>query len=208
MVSATTYGCTEFADRNLERSDNPKETGLTVKVVKEPVTYEKSHTNDRLGSDDAQTHWFFHCIPRPSYEVVEEVVRSKETQISIRITGGQLRVGLSINQVIARNDSARLREHEDGHAKICESVYAEAEAAATKAVRASVGHIFSGVGKDKAAASASAIKNAREYICTEFSARTAARASELSKQYDEITAHGRNAVPSRQALEQILGSRH
>jgi hypothetical protein len=203
IACATIYGCGTTGQREHSTSEAGRAAETDTPVTKEPISYQKTEVNPALGAD-AQTHWFFHCIPKFQHETVEEVVKPGRTQLGIRVTKAEMTIGLSIKQIMGREDLPKLRDHERGHVQICEHLYANAESPARDALKGVIGQIFSGVGKDRPEALERALVSASEAVCHKYSEATAQRAEKMSAEYDRLTDHGTNQTSPSQALDSVL----
>ena len=109
-----------------------------------------------------------------------------------RIKSVRIKTGLTVTIWVPERAGASLKEHEEGHRKISEHFYGDAEAAAKQVGTAWIGRSIEGEGNDAQAATQAAIDGAIRKMAEAYLARTQARAQRVHELYDEITDHGRN----------------
>lgn len=109
-----------------------------------------------------------------------------------RVKSMRIKTGLTVTIWVPERASASLKEHEEGHRRISEHFYGDAESAAREVGRAWVGRSIDGAGKDAQAATQAAIDGAIRRMADEYLAKTQTRAQRVHELYDEITQHGRD----------------
>ena len=103
-------------------------------------------------------------------------------------------IGLSIDTRLIQNADDKIKEHERGHAQICQRIYACAEPAAYDAAKASLGHLFAGEGRTEAEAVQNALNRAAKFVCSAYRTKTSAVADAVSAIYDHLTQHSRSRL--------------
>jgi hypothetical protein len=113
---------------------------------------------------------------------------------------------LKIEVWTPRNARRNLIEHEQGHRRICEYYYANAEAAARAAGEPVLGRRFSGRGTTEAEARQAAVARAIAEVEREYMSRTSERCAAAQTRFDEITAHSTADVEVEEALAQAVAA--
>lgn len=151
-------------------------------------------------SEGAITTWFFHCSNHLDYKVSAESFDKGIDSASVVVTGANARIGLTVDVFVKEDAPAYLKEHEEGHAKICQLIYRDADKIAYTAAHAIIGKTFHGVGASHKQAMEDALTKASEAICSVYRRQTAEVASIRSKKYDEITKHGHASISVDDAI--------
>lgn len=176
----------------------------SVRITKSPVDLRVEH-RDRIKPSphthaEGLTDWMFHC--QPSIEFTKVLTGN---HARIRITKAALIIGLTIREQFATEGNAALLAHEQGHVKICERIYADADASARTACQSLLGAEFDGLGATPEQALSAAEELARRKLCGDYTQQTAAYAEEVSTTFDRITLHGTQHMTAEQAVETAFG---
>jgi hypothetical protein len=162
-----------------------------VVVEKKPIEMRKREMRGaRMLENAALTRWFFHCAP--------DIQHQSNGSNCIKVTGVNMRIGLTIEQMIPPNARRDLISHEDGHVDICKKVYSTAEKHARAASTSMIGKTFSGKSTEDAK-----IKAARE-ICAQYTSRTATACDTASALYDKLTQDAKHPMKREPALKRAL----
>ena len=110
----------------------------------------------------------------------------------------QVQVTLTLEDTIflPKHGTEKLKAHEDGHRRINERVYQNAEDAARNAAREVMAKRWEGAGYGEDAAGKAATDKAVKELCDEYLTATAEKALGIGKIYDELTNHGKRMRPS------------
>jgi hypothetical protein len=87
--------------------------------------------------------------------------------------------------------SKALKEHEEGHRKIAELYYEDAEKVARRVAEGFIGRSFTGEGKDREASINAAIDKANQELIDAYTGQINGPAQQAQELYDQITDHGR-----------------
>ena len=178
-----------------------------VSVEKQPETISRhllEHASIKLRkmskAEGALTTWFFRCSNVLTYEIQSESSLNQTVSVEIIVTGVNMRIGLNMDVFLKEDAPEELRAHEDGHVKICQLIYQEAEVKARKAAQSVLRRKFSGAGSGRKQALENALNGASEAICSLYRDETVALANKTSDSYDKITDDGRAAVKVGDAI--------
>jgi hypothetical protein len=147
-------------------------------------------------SEAAVTETVFACGARVEVEtksVDEKPVRTK-------IVGVRLELGLEVTEWLPKETTAKIKAHEDGHRKISELYYENAEKIAGDIARKYVGKQLEFADGDGKAA----IKKAAGECCQEYLAAMEKPSQKVQEKYDVLTDHGRNKVAEKRAIEKAI----
>src|SRR5262249_15172623 len=127
---------------------------------RDPVVLEKEaattarHLLDRASiklkslskGEGALTTWFYRCSNVLTYEVDSETSLDQTISVGITVTADRMHICWNMDVYLKIDAPPQLRDHEDGHVKICQEIYDGAEASARKAAQSVLGRKFSGTG--------------------------------------------------------------
>lgn len=150
------------------------------------------------------TEWFFHCLPSFDTEKVSDQTVHNVHIVTLRVRKVHFRTSLEVTVTLPPNPPALLVEHEEGHVKLCKSVYAESSQAALTCAKDVIKRDFTGHGESENIANQKALDASRMWFCEKYTAATDRHLQNLSNRYDEITQHGRGAKSSKEAVEAVL----
>lgn len=164
------------------------------------------------GSEAAQCSSNFTCSANSSLSVTIQPARAGgQVTAEVIITRVQVSVGLSITIWLPHDPAKKLVDHEEGHRKILERVYATADAVAREEAGRILGQKVTATAAGEAAAAEAAQARAKELLQTlndRYMQRVANHASAVNDTYDLLTAHGTRLKPNEaQAIEQAF-ARH
>jgi hypothetical protein len=151
--------------------------------------------------EGALTTWFYRCSNVLAYEVQSESSLNQTVSVEIIVAGINMHIGLNIDVFLQGDAPTELRAHENGHVKICQMIYQDAQANAHEAAQAVLGRKFSGAGSGRKQALENALNAASEAICSVYRAHTVLRANKTSDTYDRITKNGQAKVNVDEAIE-------
>jgi hypothetical protein len=124
----------------------------------------------------------------------------------LRIDAVTLVTRLEVEVWTPRNARRKLLEHEQGHRRICEYYYANAEAVARAAAEPVLGQRFSGRGATEDEARKAAVARAVGEIERAYMSRTSDRCAAAQQRFDEITQHSTADVEVDEALAQAVAA--
>lgn len=151
----------------------------------------------------ANTYWRFTCKSNFTFRFYPAQNGSNIAD-TIKITS--VRVSLALPMVITLPEHfvPKLKEHEEGHRRICEFFYEHSDNAARYAAANIIGRSFTGSGSDMAQAQQNAIDKAAVQLQEMYWTYTRQPAQEASQEYDLLTDHGRNSEPTDAAVQKAI----
>jgi hypothetical protein len=172
----------------------------------DPISLERKTTSARAyGMENGGlTEWFFHCSPLSDVEKVSGKTIHNTHFVTVRVRKVHFRTSLEVRVTLPPNPPAALVDHEEGHVRLCKSVYSESSQAALDCAKDVIKRDFSGQGNSEDRAYQSALDASRMWFCEKYTAATDRRLQKLSDRYDEITQHGQSATSSKEAVEEVL----
>lgn len=130
----------------------------------------------------------------------DEIAPKREVKIeSVKVT-----LQLWVTIWLPNNAPQKLKAHEQGHRRISEKFYENAEKIAAELARPLVGQALEAAGADLDSAVQQAIEQTVRQFCGEYMNQTHFPAERVQKIYDKITDHGRNSLAEDKAIEQAL----
>lgn len=147
---------------------------------------------------------FFGAESRVGGQVIETVKTESGHRASLRVDMVRMTLRMRVTIWLPTNSNPKLQNHEEGHRKLAEEFYRDAEPIARKYAEALMGQIITGTGPTADAAADSALKTAAEALGGRYLAQTDLPCGKAQDYYDEITAHGTNAVKEDTAIEQAI----
>jgi hypothetical protein len=155
----------------------------------------------------AVTQSFFGAETRVAGTVVQQTkLPDGQCRASIKVDQVHMTLRLRITIWLPNDAVPKLIHHEEGHRKISEHFYKDAERIAREQAQALIGTTVVGSGKDCETAGDNALKQAAQELGGRYLGKTDVPAGKAQDLYDQITAHGTNAVREdlaiRQAIEQ------
>ena len=218
IIGVLSGGCSTASQRPGERVDstsqNPQSQTTTpqsaapvlehgrVLVEQEPISVRKEYfdrgsTQSKAVAEEhnqsANTHWKFQCIPKFRFDVVKmrSEGNSKDhvvVNVKLRITNVNVFLGCPVIIYLPKFAKPQVVSHEDGHFKICKTVYdRNARSAAQAAAQALIGKEFEGSGSSLELASQEALHHAAQEMGREFRSKTIDYLDRVSAYYDQLT---------------------
>ena len=105
-------------------------------------------------------------------------------------------IALTITIYLPVNAPQWMKDHEEGHRQIDETIYAAADKAALAAAKNFAGRTFIGTGPNAAAAEKDALRQAQKLLIDDYTAHAPAVWDRVNQIYDKITKHGANSLPT------------
>jgi hypothetical protein len=162
-----------------------------------------------LGSNEAAvTHSAYGVGAQVQVVVVNESKSASGQVVSeMRIESVKVDTTLAITVWLPKNASKSLVAHEEGHRRISEMFYEDAESIAREVAQPYVGRTIRATARSVEAAREAAMTKAIGEVNGAYMARTQIPSSRVNELFDRITDHGRNTRVSvhngiRRALEQ------
>ena len=124
---------------------------------------------------------------------VDERERRKDGTVvtSNRVTSVKVTTTLDVTIWLPEKASAALKEHEEGHRRIAELYYGNAEKVARRLAERSVGRSYGGEGKGRQASIDAAIDKVTKELIDTYTKEINGPAQRAQELFDEITDHGR-----------------
>ncbi|MBS1955700.1 MAG: hypothetical protein JST89_16065 [Cyanobacteria bacterium SZAS-4] len=186
-------------------SDSPKpqlHSKVAVTIVKKPAYISRGGFIEysNLQSSRGLTDWVFHCYPSLEYEL-KSTKTAEKTTVTILVRKITLTISLPITVRIGKLAGKKTVDHENGHIQIVKQVYEKAEDAAREACETVIDARFEGTGVSREDAIADASDKVYRQVCQLYRAKTVDAVNALSKNFDDITYHGRAPVSVKEAIK-------
>lgn len=153
----------------------------------------------------ALTQSTFECSVALSYQISNRVQVAGRCRESLKIKSVAVTLQLKVIIWLPQGASAKLSDHEEGHRKIAERIYQDADRAAREAAQILDGKTMSAEGEDCQTAEKQATQSAANGFCRQYLEQTGKRAAHIGDIYDELTAHGTRAEPAEdEAIRQAF----
>jgi hypothetical protein len=137
-----------------------------------------------------------------SVEVVSEEKRGGKTVAKVKVQGVTVNLSLKI-EIWNPNDAPKtIVDHEEGHRKLSEHFYQDAQKVADRLAQGYIGKVYSAEGANGDAASRAAIEKALNELSQKYMGETQVPSAKANEIFDEITRHGRN---QRITVEKAMG---
>jgi hypothetical protein len=137
-------------------------------------------------------------------EVTEDKQADGQHAVTAKVEGITVSTNLAITIWLPRNAAAAIKAHEEGHRKISESFYKDAEKIARSAASGCIGKSLSGRGRTTDSAANAAISQVTSQINGKYMAATQLPAAKVNEAFDEITDHGRKKIAVEKAIEMAM----
>jgi hypothetical protein len=187
-----------LAEVTVTRSD-PVIERITFDPKNPPSDMPKLHPNEAAIARAA-----FSANTRVGGLVVERKPGESGFRATLRIDTVRINLDLHVTIWLPRNAVPKIVNHEEGHRKIAEYYYQNAEQIARQEAGKLIGQTVTGTGADYASAEDNALKDAREALNKRLLDLADAPSGKAQEYYDQITAHGTNAVKEDRAVEQAI----
>lgn len=180
-------------------------------------TFDPSHRPADMpplqGGEAAVTESKFDCRVGIKYQVIGHKRSSEGCVTTLAVQSVQATLELEVIIWLPKGAKPKLTAHEEGHRRIAEQVYGEAQRIAQAVAGSLDGKTVTGQGDDCAAAEKKATDSSARQFCTEYLNRTSGIARHVGDTYDDLTAHGTRAEPAedeaiRQAFKKSAGHNH
>lgn len=186
-----------------------------VVVKRQPVamaykTFDPAHPPSDMphlkAGEAAVTESVFRCATNVNSEVLSRKHQDDGgCMATVRVRQIELTLELQLTIWLPDGATDKLRDHEEGHRRISEQVYAlRAEAAARKAASPADGRRLSGEAADCEGAAKAAMGTAVHETADRYLAGSAAVADEVNNVYDDLTGHGTNKLAEDDAIRQAF----
>jgi len=162
--------------------------------------------------ESAVTESRFECKVELNYQEGKHERHDGKCTSSVQVQSVRAVLELRVIIWLPQQAPAKLSAHEEGHRRIAERVYRDAEKAAREVGRQLDGTTVIGTAETCAAAERQATQDAASRFCQAYMDRTAAVVGKVGDRYDELTSHGRKTKPDedeaiREAFEKEAPSR-
>src|SRR3954469_15211337 len=178
----------------------PSITVERIDPTAERITFDRNHPPTTMPAlrdqrEDAWTQFFFNCEVKLKYEVVAtRTTADGRLAVTARVRRVTVTTSLKDTIFLPLGAPQKLKNHEEGHRKINEQIYAaEADRAARDAAKTIFDRDWQGTGIDEDSAGKSATDVAVNELCKNYLKSTAEKALGIGQIYDELTMHGKNA---------------
>jgi hypothetical protein len=151
----------------------------------------------------AVTQSFFGAESRVGGSVEQRKV-GDEYHASVKVDTVEMTLTLRITIWLPKDAVPKLVNHEEGHRKISEHFYRDAEKIARKEAQGLLGRTIQGKGRDFEDAANNALQQAAQELGGRFLGQTDTPAGKAQDFYDEITAHGTNPVKEDKAIADAI----
>lgn len=157
------------------------------------------------GGEAAFTESKFDCQVGMKYQVVGHKRGPDGCITTLNVQSIQATLQLDVIIWLPKGAAPKLVAHEEGHRRIAEQVYGDAQRVARTVAGTIDGKTVTGQGDDCAAADKKATDSSARQFCTEYLKRTSDIARQVGDIYDELTAHGTRAEPGEdEAIRQAF----
>lgn len=164
------------------------------------------------GAEAAVTESKFDCQVAMKYQVVGHKRDADGCVTTLRVQSIQATLQLIVIIWLPNGATAKLTAHEEGHRRIAEQIYADAQQIASSVAGRLDGKTVTGQDTDCDGADKQATTSAARQFCKEYLRRTFDVTRQVGDTYDELTAHGTRAEPAedeaiRQAFKKVAKDR-
>jgi hypothetical protein len=180
------------------------EDGAAVKITPAAVsirTFDPRHPTaemPHLNPDEAAvTESGFGCEVQIAVETTTQEGAADKT----KITGVSATTKLTITEWLPTRVTAKIRAHEDGHRKVAEFFYGNADKTANELARKYLGREVERRGGEDVQAAIGRVANE---FCQEYLSTIEGPSQRAQERYDQITDHGRNRVPEATAVKKSV----
>lgn len=154
----------------------------------------------------AVTESNFSCKTLTSALVLDQQTGSagQGCSATVKVEKMSTTIGLEIVIWLPQNGPKKLTAHEEGHQRISEHYYAQAEKIATEEVAEQIGKSFTAKADSCEAAIDAAIADAGNLVAGNYMARVQMASAEVQERYDKLTDHGRNRMSEDEAIRRAI----
>ena len=161
-------------------------------------------------AEAAVTESKFDCQVAMKYQVVGHQRGADGCTTTLLVQDIQATLQLNVIIWLPNSAGAKLTAHEEGHRRIAEQIYGDAERVARSAARGLDGKKVVATAPDCAAADKKATESSAHQFCEGYLTQTFDVTRQVGDAYDDLTAHGTRAEPAedeaiRQAFQKVTG---
>jgi hypothetical protein len=128
--------------------------------------------------------------------------RTSSTTAALTITQVKMKLGLAITIWVPDAVTQKVLEHEEGHRRISEFYYQDADKLAERVAASYIGRQYEVTGHDLDTAANQMLQQTGAEITAEYSRQLDADSAQL--RYDAITDHARNDTLAKDAVAQVI----
>ena len=151
-----------------------------------------------LRSDEAAvTESKFAC----GVQIEVEITPADNDKATLKITGVTADLKLDVVMWIPEKANTKLKAHEAGHRDIAEQFYKGADAVAKTIADTYIGKQVQANSADPKDTRPVIQRLANEF-CGEYLGKTEVPSEKVQQKYDDLTDHGRNKLPEKEAIKQ------
>jgi len=165
----------------------PPATMPKLRLGEAAITYTNFGADIQIGGDVTKAS--------PAPEGIEAEVKIGKISMTLR---------MSATIWLPTNSNAKIEKHEEGHRQIAEHYYADAEPIARALAEPLIGTTVVGRGRDSTDAADNALTKARTELASEYMKQTDGAGGRAQQIYEQLTAHGTNAVNEQKAIEEAI----
>ncbi|HVT88824.1 MAG TPA: hypothetical protein VHD56_08240 [Tepidisphaeraceae bacterium] len=154
--------------------------------------------------ESAVTQSFFGADSRVGGAVVRKKQIGDEWQAWVKVDTVRMTLQMRVTIWLPNNPVPKLVNHEEGHRRIAELYYQDAEPTARELADHLLGQEITGKGANPEAAADNALKEAAETLGQQYMGRIDIPCGKAEDLFDEITIHGTNAIREEEAIKQAI----
>jgi hypothetical protein len=183
-------------------------------AVVEHRTFDPAHPPADMpplkGAEAAVTESKFDCQVAMKYQVLGHQWGADGCVTTLLVQDIHATVQLNVIIWLPNSAGAKLTAHEEGHRRIAEQIYGDAERIARTVGQGLDGKKLVATASDCATADKKATDSSAQQFCEGYLKQTFDVTRQVGDAYDELTAHGTRAEPAedeaiRQAFQKITG---
>jgi hypothetical protein len=171
-------------------------------AVVERKTFDPDHRPPEMPAlkpgEAAVTESQFDCDADISYKIIERKSADETCTVSLRVQMVHVTLALKVLVWLPQSVPAKLAAHEEGHRRIDQRVYEEAQSELEKEARLLDGQTLRASAADCETAARQATQSAANAFCQQYLQLVAKRVGRVSDQYDKITAHGTKVIQAEE----------
>ena len=140
-----------------------------------------------------------------SVQLESEQKKIGRTTAKVKVTSVNVDVSLKITIWLPNDVTRVISDHEEGHRKLSEYFYKDAEKIARNIAQGYVGKVYEAVGADAEAASRAAIDKAINELSQKYMGQTQSLSVKANAIFDELTQHSRNQkISVQKAMDESI----
>jgi len=148
------------------------------------------------GKEPGYCAWHFNCDVQVRYDVTTERRPAGRHAVRVRLKSVTVTLSLASTLYLPLNASPALRAHEEGHRRIGEHYYSQADNLARPLAQALVGRTFEGAGDSADAAAGDAVQGAINDLSNAILDGLHAPTERANTLFDDLTRHGLHKNPT------------